>query len=99
MHEFPKGTEGIHVYIAEILHQMFPCDTMFESVRILGFPKSMDDSYAHKAEIFCQLYLRYSCMPAFSPNVQKACIREYLSHTSYIYELISEPITMVYLIG
>ncbi len=50
MHEFPKGTEGIHVYIAEILHQMFPCDTMFESVRILGFPKSMDDSYAHKVE-------------------------------------------------
>jgi hypothetical protein len=50
MHVFPKGTEEMHVYIAKILCQMFPCDAMYGGVRIMGISKRMDDSYVHKAK-------------------------------------------------
>ncbi len=50
MHVVPKGSEEMHVYIAETICQMFSYDTMFGSVRILGFLKGSDDLYAHKAK-------------------------------------------------
>jgi hypothetical protein len=47
---FPKGSKELCVCNAIILYQLFSCDVMFESMRILEFPKGSDDLYAHKTE-------------------------------------------------
>lgn len=50
MHMFPKGKEEMHGQISGMLCQSPLSDTTFGSVRILGFLKSTNDSYAHTVE-------------------------------------------------
>jgi hypothetical protein len=50
IHVFLIGTEEIHGHKSGMLYQLPLSDTTFGSVRILGLPKSTDDSYAHAVE-------------------------------------------------
>jgi hypothetical protein len=44
------------VFNVVMLYPLFN-DAMFGSMHILEFPKGSDDSYEHKAETECQLFL------------------------------------------
>jgi hypothetical protein len=64
----------MHVYIAGMLCQTSICDIMFGSVRISGFPKSMDDlicAYYQDIVSTKSQMLMYACI---SPKKRKACV-------------------------
>jgi hypothetical protein len=89
MHVFLIGTEEMHGYKSGMLCQSPLSDTTFGSVHILGFPKSMDDSYMHTVETWCHSMHRYSHILAIPQMHGKVCIWECLSLTLYLYVLFA----------